>query len=365
MRQRLPYYLFLISLLFFMGNLFAQQKDTATIKMSGYADAYYAYYTDSVGIGNYQKFSPVDSKSNSFGLNEATITAQYDGLKYRGIVTAQYGDIPKNLWPPTFVGIMEAHVGVKVCSKLWLDAGFFRTHIGAESLLPKENLATSLSIANYYEPFYESGVRLDYHPTSKIVLDLYIMNGYNIYEDNNNKKSIGVFAVYNFNDNTNIGYSNYIGDDTPLAADTISHTRILQNIFANYQIGKLKMQIGFDYFLQQNSNIIEQNKTVSAYSGLLTFKYYFHNRFSVYDRVEIFNDPQGFVSTVFPDSTGLLTGYKLWGNTTGIEYKPTDNSYIRLEGRKLQMDSNQYIFYWNGAKRNYRLETLLNLGISF
>src|ERR1700722_2857255 len=143
MRQRLPYYLFLISLLFFMGNLFAQQKDTATIKMSGYADAYYAYYTDSVGIGNYQKFSPVDSKSNSFGLNEATITAQYDGLKYRGIVTAQYGDIPKNLWPPTFVGIMEAHVGVKVCSKLWLDAGFFRTHIGAESLLPKENLATS------------------------------------------------------------------------------------------------------------------------------------------------------------------------------------------------------------------------------
>jgi hypothetical protein len=365
MKRPLPYHLFLIYLLLFTGNLFADQKDSATIKLSGYIDTYYAYYTDSVGPGNYQKFPSVDPRSNSFGLDHAMISAQYDGSKYRGIVTAHYGDIPRSIWSPTFNGIMEAHAGVKIASDLWLDAGFFRTHTGAEGLLPKENFASCISISTFYEPYYESGARLDYHPSAKFTVDFYVLNGYNMYEDNNNKKSVGLYACYAFNDNTNIGYTNYIGDDTPLAADTISHLRIYQNIFANYQIGKLKMQMGFDFFLQQNSNIVEQNKTVSTFSGVLNLKYYFNDRFSIYTRGEIFNDPQGFVSTVFPDSTGLLTGYKLWGNTTGIEYKPTENSYIRLEGRKLQMDSNQYIYYWNGAKRNYRLETLLNLGISF
>ncbi len=365
MKRPLLFSLILLFSLLFSAIVDAENKDSATIKVSGYVDAYYAYYTDSVGIGNYQKFPSVDARSNSFGLNHAMITAQYDGDKFRGIVTAHYGDIPRSAWSSTFNGIMEAHAGVRLCSKLWLDAGFFRTHTGAEGLLPKENFTSSVSVSTYFEPYYESGFRLDYHPSSKLSIDLYFLNGYNIYEDNNDKKSLGLNLTYAFNDNANIGYTNYIGDDTPLGADTISHNRIFQNIFANYQVGKLKMQVGVDYILQQNSNIIKQNKTVDCLSGVLSFKFQTTHKFADYMRFELFNDPNGFMAGIITDKNNELTGLKLYGITYGLELKPIDNAYIRLEARELIMDKNQEIFQWNNKPQHNRHEVLLNLGISF
>ena len=53
------------------------------------------------------------------------------------------------------------------------------------------------------------------------------------------------------------------------------------------------------------------------------------------------------------------------GITAGVEYKPTDNSYIRLEGRDIMMDKDQEIFHWNNAQQSSRMEVLFNVGISF
>ncbi|HET6991341.1 MAG TPA: outer membrane beta-barrel protein, partial [Bacteroidia bacterium] len=207
----------------------------AALKFSGYVDAYYAYYTDSVGTGNYQQFPSISPRSNAFGLNTAMLTAQYDGEKVRGVVTLHYGDIARCAWSSTFNPVMEAHVGVRLCknNKLWLDAGFFRTHFGTEGLLPKENFASAVSVNTYYEPYFESGIRLNYNPCDKVAIYVYALNGYNMFEDNNNKKSLGTLATYALGDKGNFGYSNYIGDDSP-QGDTVSHLRIHQNLFFNY-----------------------------------------------------------------------------------------------------------------------------------
>lgn len=99
------------------------------------------------------------------------------------------------------------------------------------------------------------------------------------------------------------------------------------------------------------------------FSGVAAFKYQAKKKFAVYAKGEIFNDPQGFMSGVFTDLNGRRTGYKPWGVTIGAEYKPTDNSYIRLEGRQLEMDAAQEIFQWK-EKEDSRMEVLLNFGIS-
>jgi hypothetical protein len=101
------------------------------------------------------------------------------------------------------------------------------------------------------------------------------------------------------------------------------------------------------------------------YSGLAALKYQLNQKFAVSARVEIFQDPQGFMSGVVLNKDNFYTGYKLRGYTLGAEFKPTPNSYIRMEGRQLQMERNQEIFRWNGSNRSSRLEFLLNLGISF
>jgi hypothetical protein len=165
-------------------------------------------------------------------------------------------------------------------------------------------------------------------------------------------------------DNVSVGYSNYIGDDSP-QGDSISHLRIHQSLFFNYQVKKLKIQIGGDYCLQQHSDIINKNRTAAMYSGVLSLKYQLKEKFAIYGREEFFKDPQGFMSLVFPDKENKYTGFKLWGVTLGAEYKPTENSYIRIEGRQLQMDKNQEIFRWNGINKSGRTELLCNIGVSF
>lgn len=364
--------LFLLFFILFSFQDFAQEKDSllkktdlSAIKISGYVDAYYAWYTDSVGEGNYQKFPSISPRSNQFGVNTAQLTLQYDAEKVRGMAVIHFGDIARSAWSTTFNPIMEAHAGVRLAKKVWLDAGFFRTHIGAEGLLPKENFTSSVSVCTYYEPYYESGIRLNYNPNDKLSINLFLLNGYNMYEDNNRKKSFGMLVTYALGDKGNIGYDNYIGDDTPAAADSISHLRTYQNVFVNYQIKKLKMQLGFDYALQQNSGISYPNKTASMYSGVLGLKYLLKKQFAIYGRGELFNDPNGFMSGTIIDKQNKNTGLKLWGATAGVEYKPAENSYIRLEGRQLKMDKDQEIFRWNGDNEDSRLEILLNIGISF
>jgi hypothetical protein len=363
--MRRKYILFSSFIFLLVTKGFAQTHDsTSAFKISGYIDAYYAYYTDSAGTGNYQKFPSVSPRSKQFGLNTAQLSFQYDAEKVRGIITVHFGDIAKSAWSSTFNNIMEAHAGIRLCKKLWLDAGFFRTHFGTEGLLPKENFVSSVSVNTFYEPYFEAGVRLNFIPDEKWSMSLYALNGYNMYEDNNKKKSLGTLVTYAFSDNGNVGYSNYLGDDSP-QGDSISHFRIHQNLFFNYQVNKIKIQMGGDYCMQQHSDITHKNKMATMHSGVLGFKYQLKEKYAISGRGELFNDPQGFMSVVFIDKANKYTGFKLWGVTLSAEYKPTENSYIRIEGRRLQMDKNQEIFSWNGKNKPGRMELLCNIGISF
>src|SRR5256885_5256865 len=87
---------------FFAALLFSQKSYSqntgilSALSFSGYADAYVAYYTDSVGIGNYQKFPSVSPRSESFGLNVAQLSAKYAAERVRATITLHYGDIPRS-----------------------------------------------------------------------------------------------------------------------------------------------------------------------------------------------------------------------------------------------------------------------------
>lgn len=333
--------------------------------ISVYADAYYALYNDSVGINQDQKFPSIAPKSNSLGLNTVQVDFQYDAEKIRGIASFHYGDYARTNWSGTYNNIMEAHAGVRLHKKLWIDAGFFRTHIGTEGLLPRENICSSTAIATFQEPALVSALRINYIPSDQWMIFLYLMNAYNGFEDNNHKKSIGVLTTYSINDNANIGYSNYFGDDTPEDADSISHNRFYQNVFFNYQLKKLKLQVGGDFCIQQNSDISNSTKSASMFSGLATGSYALSNILSIYSRIEYFSDPNGFLSGQITDAAGKTTGYKLWGLTAGLEIRPVDKLFIRLEGRQLEMDNDQQIFLWNGKTKSNRSELILNMGITF
>ena len=81
-------------MLLFVTRSSAQSADSASvIKVSGYVDAFYAYYTDSAGTGNFQKFPSVSPRSEQFGLHTAMVSAQYAGEKIRRRIAPIHFDI--------------------------------------------------------------------------------------------------------------------------------------------------------------------------------------------------------------------------------------------------------------------------------
>jgi hypothetical protein len=356
---------FLLFMLSFV-NAMAQNKDsTSSFKLSGYTDVYYAHYSDSVGTNKYRKFPAVSPKSNEFGLNIVQLTGQYTSENIRAVTTLHYGDMPAANWSPVFNMIQEANMGFRLAKGLWLDAGFFKTHIGTEAFLPKDNITSSISVITLYEPWFQAGAKLTYNPNDRLTIALHLLNGYNTFVAINNKKSPGLSVLYILGRKGSIGYYNLISDDTP-DADKTAHLRFLNNLVFNYEFSKkFKMLLGADLITQQNSTITDSTKTAFIYSGILTLRYQLASKLGIYVRAEAFSDADGFLTGRIYDSQHTLTGYKLYGQTTGLEYKVTDNSYIRLETRELEMDKDQKIFYTNGAYTNKRTEVMLNCGVWF
>jgi hypothetical protein len=347
----------------------SQTKDsTAAFKIGGYVDAYYAYYTDSVGANHVQQFPVISPKSNQFGLNIAQITASYTSQKVRFVATLHYGDIPASAWSPVYNMIQEANAGVRITKKIWVDAGFFKTHIGTEALLPKDNIASSLSMITFYEPWFQAGVKLSYQPNENLLICLHALNGYNTFVDNNQKKSFGLAVSYAFGDKgSNIGYYNLIGDESPEGTKT-NHLRFLNNLVLTYQATtKLKAVVGVDYVTQKNSDLTDSTKSAAVFSAIFTLRYQLKPKFAIYGRYESFSDREGFLTGVQVDAKGKRTGYISNGGTAGIEFKPFENAYIRLEGRYLEMQQDQKIFHNAGSSTNTnsRIEGMVNIGVWF
>jgi hypothetical protein len=147
--------------------------------------------------------------------------------------------------------------------------------------------------------------------------------------------------------------------------DQRPHLRFHQNAFWNYRVIEWTFQAGVDFCIQQNSNLLRQGKSATMFSGVLTAKYEWHPRFSMYGRYEFFNDRHGIMTGTIVDKRGNLTGYKVQGETGGFEFKPSANSYLRLEARKLHMHNYQEIFHFQGQDRSTRFELMIHGGILF
>lgn len=353
-------------LLIFTNQVVSQNIDsTTTFKISGYIDTYFAHYTDSLGPNTYQKIVAISPRSNEFGLNIAQFSGTYTSEKLRAVLSLHYGDIPSNAWSSTYNVIQEANAGVRLSKNLWLDAGFFKTHIGTEAVFPKDNIISSLAIITYYEPAFQSGFKLSYTPNDNLFLCVHVLNGYNSYVDNNSFKSVGLTLNYAFDENGNIGYYNLIGDELNSSNNKL---RILHNIVFSYLLApKLKTIIGMDFITQRNSSLKDSTQNANVFGAIITFKYQLSNYLGFYTRFENFSDEDGILSGSFEDAKHFLTGIKSIGMTLGVEFKPKENAFIRLEGRYLELDKDQKIFYKSTAEGNTssRIETMLDLGIWF
>jgi hypothetical protein len=354
----------LIMTLFGCAALMAQknQDKPHQLRLSAYVDGYLAGYSNDIPQQEFQPFITVGARDNTFGVNVAQLGLHYEHQNVRGNVTLHYGDIPQATWSNDFNMIQEANMGVRLTEGLWLDAGFFATHIGTESFLPKNNMLSSTAFATYNEPFYQAGAKLSYGNVANWHFELWGLNGYNSFVDNNDAKSVGVLVSHDFSDNTSITYTNLYGRESE---DGIfpKQQRFYQNIYLNQNWNdKVFLTVGFDYGLQTHSELENAGETATMYNALATLRYQFDPMWSITGRYEIFKDQNGFISGTVQDTNGNLAGVELVGYTLGTEYRPVANAYIRAEARYASTDEDLEIFVKDGETVDHRFELLFTMG---
>ena len=343
----------------FSGTRIISKTDTTSIhkiELSGYLSTYYADYSDEKTINGLVQFPTMAARNKQFGLNIAQIGLEYHNQNIRSNITLHYGDIPESNWPKPFTLIQEAHAGIKLIKNLWLDAGFFKSHIGLESIQPRENVTSSMSVIDYYEPYFFSGATLTYQFNSKLSVQLNAFNGYNTYVETNKNKAIGVSAIYDVNDDISITYNMLSCDETNDNIKT-NHQRFYHNLYATFKLNKLSIGVEANYGTQKNSLLTDTTKTASMNSALVVLKYQALKKIGIYSRGEYFSDKNMILTNNFN------IGSYIYGVTGGIEFKPSKTVALSAEYRLLE--SENLIFKTNGYLTNQRNEFIFCLDVWF
>lgn len=344
------------------GSSQDNEKSDHQLTLSAYVDSYFAGYNTNLDQQDFQPYITVGARDNSFGVNVAQFGLNYEHEKVRGNIIVHYGDIPQATWSTEFNELQEANVGFKLTDGLWLDAGFFATHIGTESFLPKNNLLSHTAYLTFNEPFYQAGAKLTYDALLDWSFELWVLNGYNSFVDTNDAKSIGMLVNYNITKNTSVTYTNLFGRENEDRIEP-EQKRFYQNIYLSHNWNeKVFLILGFDYGLQTNSDLQNTNKTATMFGGMITARYQFNPKFSITGRAEIFSDKNGFISGTTLTTNGDLAGIELTGFTLGTEYRPIEKAYIRAEVRNTRAADDLQIFLKENELTNNRFEILFTLG---
>ena len=300
-------------------------------RYGGYVSTYYAFYDADPEPNGFALFPTLAPRSNQFSLNMALLNFDYTSEHARAAITLHYGDVPESSWPSTFNAIQEARAGFRIFKKFWFDAGFFKTHIGLESFQPRENITSSMSISNYYDPYYLSGAKLTYMANKKLILQVGVFNGYNEYVDNNKNKALDFSLNYMPTKELSLTYNFLTCDETPDNQPT-KHQRYYQNFYLTYFKNKFTLGLDLNFGLQERSLKSDSTKLASMYAGILVAKYQVFKKLYGYGRLEYFSDENQIL-------TGSLNiGKYIHGTTLGLEFKPMRTAGISAEWRLLDAD---------------------------
>jgi hypothetical protein len=360
--QKIKYLTIVMAVLILLPNaVMTQDKDLAeffkNFKISSYADVYYAYDNDKNIDKDPRLLDLISPYRDQIRLNIASLTLKYGTDNIRSTFTIHYGDIPELNWKPVtkYDMIQEANIGFSPQKNLWIDAGYFVTHIGAEGL-PKNNVLSSFSLPVYVEPFIQSGVKVGYDFSDKFTACFHLLNGYNVFEDNNKNKSFGVQLAYTVNDKLKFTYNNLIGNEMPAGVD--GRTRFFNNFIVNVSpCKKIDMIASADICTQEQSSRTNPDKSAYTYGAFLSTRYKFNPKFSATVRGEYYQDIDGILS----GAIGSYNWLKGNGITIGCEYRPVESAYLRAETRYIRLDSDLKPFY----KNNERTEAMLSFGFEY
>ncbi|HZF09592.1 MAG TPA: outer membrane beta-barrel protein [Thermoanaerobaculia bacterium] len=201
-------------------------------------------------------------------------------------------------------------------SGLRIDVGKFVTHIGMESIESIKNRNFSHDwLYSYAIPFQDTGLRLNYNFNPKVYGEIYVLKGWNVTYDNNDRRSYGLSVGWNPSEKLSFT-ANYLGGPERNGDDY--DRRDLLDLQLTYALSStLSTAVNVDF--GRDALALPEGRDANWGGIAVYLRKNVGDRFSPTLRVEYFSDPQGFTTGVAQHVVDLtLTGDTRVGGRTSF-----------------------------------------------
>ncbi|MBS1487092.1 MAG: porin [Bacteroidetes bacterium] len=338
---------------------FAQTDSTEkSLKISAYLETYYAFDFSNPSNHIRPPFIYSYNRHNEINANLGFVKLAYQTQTVRAnlaLATGTYMNANYYDEPGALKNLFEANAGIKVSGKknIWIDAGVFASHIGAESAVGKDNWNLSRSILADNTPYYESGAKISYtSDDEKWFVSGLVLNGWQRIQriNGNNTPAFGHQITYKPNSKILFNSSSFAGSATP---DSVRKMRYFHNFYGQFQLHKKwDVQFTFDIGVQQKSK--GSSAYNNWYSSALITRYAATSQITVAARAEYYHDATGIII-----STHTANGFQTYSYSFNIDYKIAPNIIWRIEGREYRSEDKIFTLYGQPSNNNYFVITSL------
>jgi len=307
---------------------------TNPLTFYGYLDAYYGFDFGNEVSNLRPAFIYSHNRQKEFSVNQGVLGARYDNGQVRGALALHAGSYVEANYgsePPTFRHLYEAYAGFRPFAKAWLDAGIFTSHIGFESALSKDNWTLTRSIMADNCPYYETGVRFTYEASPKLTLTGLVLNGWQNIQETNQKKALGTQIQWKPSDKLLVNSSTFWGDEQPTGSP--ARRRLYHNFYLTYaptdrvslagafDVGKQRVAPAGPFDLWLGAAVFVRGKLAEKWSATARAEYYYAEH--------------GVIVSGIISPTAAVPLFEAGGGSLNLDYSPTSNVMLRLEGRYL------------------------------
>lgn len=147
------------------------------IHLSGYLDTYVGLGPRTAGSMPYMVSS---ARVGEVNVNLAALDLRYQTDRLRARIMPGWGTYMDANYAPGEPRVVEASAGfrLKTRREVWVDAGVLGSPFTNESAISKDHLMYTRSFSAEYVPYYLSGVKLSYLPSTRWNWYAYLVNGW-------------------------------------------------------------------------------------------------------------------------------------------------------------------------------------------
>ena len=336
------------------------QEQSSPLTFSGYAEMYYAYDFNQPDDHTRPPFVYSFNRHNEVNLNIGFIKAAYQTDRVRGnlaLMAGTYAEYNLAAESDVMQHVYEANAGFKISKNhnLWFDAGIMPSHIGFESAEGRLcwNLTRSMAADN--SPYYEAGAKIGFtSDDEQWYAAVMYLNGWQRIRrpDGNQTPAFGTQLTFKPNAKTTLNWSTFVGNDFP---ENEERWRYFNNLYGVFQINDAwGLTAGFDVGVQEKAGGVSGMDM--WYTPIIVGRYTASEHWRWGARVEYYNDENGVII-----GSNSENGFQTFGYSLNVDYLPAYNVMVRLEGKMLQSDNDEFIDGEDLSKQNAVITTSVNI----